>query len=74
MWPSEEMLHEHRKDMMRIAAENTLAREVRGERQPLIPALIRVFNQLRQLRLRRSRQIEILPIAQPQCTPLRRVS
>ncbi len=71
MWPSEVMIEEHRKDMMRIAAENTLVREVRGERQPLIPALIRVFNQLR---LRRPQPIEILPAAQPQRTPVRRVS
>jgi hypothetical protein len=71
MWPSEVMIQEHRKDMMRIASQNTLAREVRGERQPLIPSLIRVFTQLR---LRRPHTIEILPAAQPPRTPLRRVS
>ena len=72
MWPSEYMLNEHRKDMMRTAAEISLVNEARGERPSLIQSLIRMVNQLR---LRRpSRQIEIVPVAQPQCTPLRRAS
>jgi hypothetical protein len=74
MWPSEYMLHEHRKDMLRTAAEISLANEVRGERPSLIQSLIRMFNQTRLRRVRRSRPIAILPVAQPQCTPLRRVS
>ncbi len=71
MWPSEYMLNEHRKDMMRIAAENTLVREAGAAPQPLIPSLIRMF---KQLRLRRPRQIELTPVVQPQSRPLRRVS
>lgn len=71
MWPSEYMLHEHRKDMLRIAAEIRLAREVRGERPSLMQTLMRVFNQIR---IRPSRQIEVIPVVQPQCAPLRRVS
>ena len=77
MWPSEYMLQEHRKDMLRIAAEISLANEVRQERPSLIQSLTRVFNQLRFRRP--SRQIEIIPVpaklaVQPQCTPLGRLS
>jgi hypothetical protein len=70
MWPSEYMLHEHRKDMLRLAAENTLAREVRGERQPITQSLIRVFKQIR-LRRPHSLAPEVQPCPQP---VLRRVS
>ena len=71
MWPSEYMLHEHRKDMLRIAAETRLAREAGVERPSLIQMLARVFNQIR---LRRPRQIDLIPAVQPQRTPMRRVS
>ena len=70
MWPSEYMLHEHRKDLLRTADEIRLAREVRNERLTL-RQIVAVFMQLR---IRRHRQIETVMIMQPECTPLRRVS
>ena len=77
MLPSEYLLNEHRKDMLRFAAENALVREAQGDHPSFIEKLTRMFNQIR-TRIRRSPQIEARPVAQPlvqpQCTPLGRVS
>jgi hypothetical protein len=43
MWQSEYMIHEHRKDMLRIADQARLARLVRAERPPITRWLTHVF-------------------------------
>lgn len=43
MWQTEYMIHEHRKELLRVAAQVRLARLVRTERPPFTRWLIRVF-------------------------------
>ncbi len=68
MWHTEYMIHEHRKDMLRVAEQVRLARLARAERPPLTRWLTRVFAVVR-----RPSMIEPVPCPQP-CAELGRAS
>ena len=74
MWPTESMIHEHRKEMERFAAQMRLIRQFEPERPHVTVThwLTQVFATLRRPRL--ARRIEIVPVVQPQCAPSGRVN
>lgn len=71
MWPTEYTVHEHRKELLRTAAQVRLVQQVRVERTPLMRWLTRVFVHFR---LRRPQPMNVQPAACLPATALRRVS
>ncbi len=69
MWPTEYLLHEHRKDLLREAAQNELAREAQMPRRRLLAAVSRLLN------FRRPRPVQTIErAARPQTVILGRVN